>query len=123
MKLKHVSFVCQNIDLIAHFYTSLGFKVEKDISRPEENLRRLVLKMGESRIQFFQSQEQQASPSKSWMEHIALELGDFDGVIHTLKTTATPFSREPTLSPSGRRMAFVLDPEGRQVELLEGYEV
>jgi lactoylglutathione lyase len=119
MKLKHVSFVCENADLIAEFYTTLGFELEKDLSRPEENLRRLVLKMGEGRIQFFQGQKQPATPSRSWMEHIALELENFEGVIQTLKGKSVIFSREPTLSPSGRRMAFVLDPEGRQVELLE----
>lgn len=118
MKLKHVSFVCENADLILGFYTLLGFEVEKDFSRPEDNLRRVVLKMGEGRIQFFQGQQQSASPSRSWMEHIALELEDFESVIQNLKEKSVIFSREPTLSPSGRRMAFVLDPEGRQVELL-----
>jgi len=118
MKLKHVSFVCEDADLIASFYVSLGFTLEKDLPRPEENLRRLVLKLGEGRIQFIQTQGMEASRSRGWMEHIALELGDFEGTVQRLKAEGVTFAREPTLSPSGRRMAFVLDPEGRQIELL-----
>ena len=118
MKLKHVSFVCEDADLIANFYVSLGFVLEKDLPRPEEGLRRLVLKLGEGRIQFIQAQGLTASRSRAWMEHIALELDDFESTIERLRADGVEFAREPTLSPSGRRMAFVLDPEGRQIELL-----
>jgi len=118
MKLKHVSFVCEDADLIANFYVSLGFTLEKNISKPEENLRRLVLKLGEGRIQFIQTQGMTAVRSRGWMEHIALELDDFEATVGRLRIQGVEFAREPTLSPSGRRMAFVLDPEGRQIELL-----
>ena len=118
MKLKHVSFVCEDADLIASFYVSLGFVLEKDVPRPEESLRRLVFKLGEGRIQFIQTQGMEAVRSRGWMEHIALELGDFEETVQRLRNQGVKFTREPTLSPSGRRMAFVLDPEGRQIELL-----
>jgi len=62
-----------------------------------------------------------ASPDPhAWMEHVALYLPDLEASIRALKARSVPFVRDLTLSPSGNPMAFVLDPDGRQVELLQG---
>ena len=55
-----------------------------------------------------------------WMQHVALYLPDLKAGVARLKAQGAIFTRELTLSPGGNPMAFVLDPDGRQVELLEG---
>ena len=55
----------------------------------------------------------------AWTEHIALYLPDLHASLERLKAQGAAFSRELTLSPGGNEMAFVLDPDGRQVELLQ----
>lgn len=59
-------------------------------------------------------------PQHAWMQHVALYLPDLKASVARLKAQGVTFARELTLSPSGNPMAFVLDPDGRQVELLEG---
>ncbi len=60
-----------------------------------------------------------AGSAHAWMEHVALYLPDLHTSLERLKAEGTVFSRELTLSPGGNPMAFVLDPDGRQVELLQ----
>ena len=55
----------------------------------------------------------------AWMEHVALQLPDLHASLEHLKAQGVTFSRELTLSPSGNPVVFVLDPDGRQVELLQ----
>ncbi|WP_424950964.1 VOC family protein [Deinococcus sp.] len=58
-------------------------------------------------------------PSHAWMEHVALRLPDLHAALERLRAQGTVFARELSLSPSGNELAFVLDPDGRQVELLQ----
>lgn len=56
----------------------------------------------------------------AWTEHVAVYLPDLKASLARLRAQGVTFSRELTLSPGGNKVAFVLDPDGRQVELLEG---
>ena len=58
-------------------------------------------------------------PSHAWMEHVALRVPDLHAALERLRAQGTAFARELSLSPSGNELAFVLDPDGRQVELLQ----
>ncbi|WP_407569690.1 VOC family protein [Deinococcus altitudinis] len=63
---------------------------------------------------------QRAEAQHAWTEHVAVYLPDLKESVARLRAQGVTFSRELTLSPGGNPMAFVLDPDGRQVELLEG---
>lgn len=129
--LKHVSFVTDHPDAVLAFYTLLGAEVSKDL-RTSEGFRRLVLSFeGGGKLQFFErppALREPASPlphpassdPHAWMEHVALYLPDLNAGLQALRARGTLFVRDLTLSPSGNPMAFVLDPDGRQVELLQG---
>lgn len=122
--LKHVSFLTAHPDAVIAFYTLLGASVSKDIVTGE-GFRRLVLSFGGGgKLQFFQppaAPERPALPEDfAWMEHVALYLPDLNAGVAALRARGVTFARELTLSPSGNPMAFVLDPDGRQVELLQG---
>ncbi|ULH14630.1 VOC family protein [Deinococcus sp. KNUC1210] len=146
--LKHVSFTTASADAVIRFYTGLGASVSKDLVT-SEGWRRLVLSFeGGGKLQFFEvppaaAQPTQAAevretqpdehvlpshpapassllhPSHAWMEHIALYLPDLTAAVAALKAQGVTFARDLTLSPSGNPMAFALDPDGRQVELLQ----
>ncbi|GAA4019729.1 VOC family protein [Deinococcus rubellus] len=117
--LKHVSFLSADADAVSAFYQQLGAQVHKDLTT-SEGMRRLVLGFpGGGKLQFFQATGQAPSPHPGWQEHIALYLGDLEASIGQLKASGAAFTRDLTLSPSGNPMAFVLDPDGRQVELLQ----
>ena len=118
--LKHVSFLTNDADAVIAFYTLLGARIQKDLMTPD-NLRRVVLGFeGGGKVQFFQADGESPRPHPGWQEHMALHLDDLEKSLEALRQRGVTFSRELTLSPSGNLMAFVLDPDGRQVELLQG---
>lgn len=118
--LKHVSFVTRVPDEVSAFYARLGGKVVKDVTAPD-GLRRLVVQFENgAKLQFFGGDL--PSASASWMEHVALEVPDLARALEALRNTGVPFSRDLHLSPGGHPVAFVLDPDGRQVELLQQRE-
>lgn len=123
--LKHVSFVTRDADAVRAFYTGLGAEVRKDFVTPE-GFRRLVLEFqGGGKLQFFEQPGASAAipPQREvphpWMEHVALHLPDLPARLEELRARGVTFSRELSLSPGGTKVAFVLDPDGRHVELLE----
>ncbi|MDV6373818.1 VOC family protein [Deinococcus arenicola] len=121
--LKHVSFVTADLDATLAFYGRLGGVTEKNIITPEGH-RRGVLRLSNaqgdgSRLQFFQVQGETPHPHPHWAEHVALHVTGLRTLLPALRAAGVTISRDLTPSPSGRDMAFVLDPDGRQVELLE----
>ncbi|GGI78219.1 VOC family protein [Deinococcus wulumuqiensis] len=119
--LKHVSFLTRDLGAVLAFYTQLGGIVEKDLTTHEGH-RRGVVRLGEGRLQFFQVQGEAPAPHPHWAEHVALHVRGLRDLLPLLKAAGVTVTRDLQPSPGGRDMAFVLDPDGRQVELLEGDE-
>lgn len=120
--LKHVSFLTRDLDATLTFYGALGGQTEKNVRTPE-GYRRAVVSFGDGRVQFFEIPGERPVPHPHWAEHVALHVSDLSGLLERLRVQGTPVSRELQASPGGRPMAFVLDPDGRQVELLEHADV
>ncbi|GHF34974.1 lactoylglutathione lyase [Deinococcus metalli] len=116
--LKHVSFLSRDLPATLAFYEGLGGVVEKDVVTAE-GYRRGVVRVGEGRLQFFQITGEVPAPHGHWAEHIAVSVRDLRSVLAALRTAGATVTRDLQPSPGGRDMAFVLDPDGRQVELLE----
>ncbi|WP_027481510.1 VOC family protein [Deinococcus pimensis] len=116
--LKHVSFLTHHPEAVVEFYARLGGRPVKDVVSGD-GLRRLVVQFeGGGKLQFFAVPEPVA-PTSSWMEHVALELPDLHASIAELRALGVTFTRDLHLSPGGNPVAFVADPDGRQVELLQ----
>ena len=89
----------------------------KRLETPEGYLR-AVLELGGERVQFFQIAGEAPAPHPHWAEHVAVEVSGLERLLQTLLAAGYPPSRPLQLSPGGRQMAFVRDPDGRSVELL-----
>ncbi|UBV43348.1 VOC family protein [Deinococcus taeanensis] len=116
--LKHVSFLTRNLNATLAFYTRLGGTVEKQVVT-SEGYGRAVLRFGEGAVQFFEVPGETPAPHAHWAEHIALHVRGLRDLLPTLRNAGVAVTRDLQSSPGGRDMAFVLDPDGRQVELLE----
>ncbi|WP_309570901.1 VOC family protein [Deinococcus sp.] len=116
--LKHVSFLSRDLVATLTFYESLGGVVEKDVVTAE-GYRRGVIRLGGGKLQFFQLPGEQPAPHAHWAEHIALHVTGLRALLADLRGAGVTVTRDLQTSPGGRDMAFVLDPDGRQVELLE----
>ncbi|WP_221089016.1 VOC family protein [Deinococcus aquaedulcis] len=119
--LKHVSFLTRDLAATLAFYTRLGGVVEKQLTTPE-GYGRAVVRLGEGRLQFFEVSGEVPAPHPHWAEHIALHVQGLRALLPDLRAAGVTVTRDLQPSPSGRDMAFVQDPDGRQVELLEGGE-
>lgn len=115
--LKHVSFLTRDLTATLAFYTRLGGVVEKELTTAE-GYRRGVVGLGTGRLQFFEVPGESPAPHPHWAEHVALYIEDLRAVLPELRAAGVTVTRNLQLSPGGRDMAFVLDPDGRQVELL-----
>ena len=116
--LRHVSFVTAQPDRITQFYGALGATLTKDLVTAE-GYRRLVLEWaGGGKLKFFAIAGETPAPHSHLAEHIALILPDVHGSLTALQRLGVTLSRGVQPSPSGRPMAFVQDPDGRQVGLL-----
>lgn len=116
--LKHVSFVTSNINRILTFYRRLGGKVNLNVTT-YDHLQRGVITFGSYKLQFFEIPDESPTPHHHWAEHIALYVHDLAAILSELKADGVIVTRELQLSSGGNKMAFVLDPDGRHVELLE----
>ena len=116
--LKHVSFLTRDLVATLAFYTRLGGVVEKDLTTAEGH-RRGVVRLGEGRLQLFEVPGERPQPHAHWAEHIALHVVGLRDLLPELRASGVPVTRDLQPSPGGRDMAFVQDPDGRQVELLE----
>lgn len=116
--LKHVSFLTRDVDAVLAFYERLGGMVEKNLVTAEGH-RRGTIRMGGGRLQFFQIAAEGPQPQTHWAEHIAVWVQDLPQLLPQLRAAGVSVTRDLQPSPGGRNMAFVLDPDGRQVELLE----
>lgn len=100
------------------FYEQLGAVTEKQLVT-SEGYGRAVMRLGEGRLQLFEVGDQLPQPHAHWAEHIALYVRGLRELLPSLRASGVLVSRDLQASPGGRDMAFVLDPDGRQVELLE----
>lgn len=116
--LKHVSFLTRDVDAALAFYERLGGVTEKNILTGEGH-RRGVIRLGEGKLQFFQIAGEAPQAHPHWAEHIAVHVRGLRALLPELRAAGVTVTRDLQPSPGGRDMAFVLDPDGRQVELLE----
>ncbi|EYB67322.1 Lactoylglutathione lyase-related protein [Deinococcus phoenicis] len=112
-----MSFVTGDLKAALAFYTRLGGVIEKDLTT-SEGYRRGVLLLGEGRLQFFEVPGEAPATHPHWAEHVALHVPDLRALLPELRAAGVTVTRDLQPSPGGRDMAFVLDPDGRQVELL-----
>ena len=118
MIFKHVSFLTTDLERTLDFYALLGAEVTRRV-QTSEGYDRAVLDLGNGKLQLFQITGEAPVPHAHWAEHLALEVPDLTELVGRLQAAGHTLSRPLQPSPGGRLMAFVRDPDGRSVELLQ----
>lgn len=130
MKLDHVGLNVGDLDAMTRWYTTvLGLRVEFEFSLPELDFRGVLLRGGNHRIELLhrtgnREGPQAATPVDAALfrgyGHIALDVSDVDTAHAELVAAGATDRMSPRPSPEpGVRMAFVADPEGNLIELLD----
>lgn len=128
MKLDHVGLGVGDLDVMTGWYTdALGLRVEFEFAVAD--LRGVMLLGAGYRIELLHRHGnrdglQAASPAGAALVrgygHIALDVSDVDGEYARLLAAGATDRMSPRPSPEpGVRMAYVADPEGNLIELLD----
>jgi lactoylglutathione lyase len=119
----HVGRATPNLERALKFYASLGCLEEKRVRSDEQSLTRVVLRLpgSDACLQFIQFDDFLATDASAlWADHLAFHTQTFDAALEATLEAGGVIEREPyTLPGRSGRIAFVRDPDGHQVELVE----
>lgn len=124
----HTSIRTSNMNRSIDFYTRLmGLKLLGRHEIPQNKAEIAFLQDPEGKgarleLTFYWNQKEfiQADYENRLFDHIALEIEDMEKVISKLRSEKVTITDEPfRLSPGGALIAFIEDPDGTLIELIE----
>ena len=127
MRFVHISIRTNNMDKSIEFYRKYFNMVvvdRKEIKANNAEIAFLKNEDEEFRLEITQYKNQkefkQAEYEERVWDHLAFNVDDMDHIIDLLKKDGVTITDEPfNLSPSGPRIAFIEDPVGVLIELIE----
>jgi lactoylglutathione lyase len=126
--LVHTSIRTSDMDRSIEFYTKLmGLKLLGRHEIPKNNAEIAFLQDPDGKgsrleLTFYKNQKKfvQADYEDRLFDHIAFEVDDMEKAISSLRRAKVTITDEPfRLSPAGSLIAFVEDPDGILIELIE----
>lgn len=119
----HIALPVSDLERSAAFYALLGFTNIAHWERPEKNLRALVLedKKHGLRLELVSHPDYQnlAFPPLAELLHIGIVVDDVERLVKQLHETGTETTIPVSSGITVKKYAFVRDPDGFPVELLE----
>ena len=128
MILIHTSIRTSNIDKSIDFYTRLmGLKLLSRREVPQNNAEIAFLQDPEGKgarleLTFYRKQKKfiQADYEDRLFDHIAFEIANMEQTISLMREEKVTITDEPfRLGPAGPQIAFIEDPDGTLIELIE----
>lgn len=129
LKFAHVGLNCNDIDVTERFYVKhFGFQRTRVL--PVEDGKIVFVKSGDIYLELFQSKgnppgqnPEKDGPGYVGFRHIAFQVDDVDAKIREMgddaRVTLGPFSFDDFIK--GWKTAWIKDPDGRIVEISQGY--
>ena len=126
--LVHVSVRTSNIDRSVEFYTKLlGLKIVRRVQIPQNNAEIVFLQDEGAKglaleLTYYRDQKKfvQADYEDRLFDHLAFEVSDMRKTIEAMRKAGVVITDEPyRLSPRGNLLAFLEDPDGTLIELIE----
>lgn len=124
MKILHTSITVKNMNETITFYRDkLGFDLLSRREIPENKAEIAFVGTKESNhtieLTFWREKSDYASGDE--LDHIALGVQNLDEILPRLRSEGVTIAKEPYMvSGSTRRIAFIKDPNGIWIELIEG---
>jgi lactoylglutathione lyase len=124
----HASIRTGNLKRAIDFYTKfLGLKIVKRTEIPQTNAELVFMQDPETRgalleLTFYRDQKKfvQADYEDRLFDHLAFEVRDMNKTIKAMREAGVTITDEPyRLSPKGNLLAFVEDPDGTLLELIQ----
>jgi glyoxylase I family protein len=123
-RIEHTTITVTDIRRSVDFYTRLlGFVVDHEMIIPESRLHIVFLRLGNSMLELFDVSEVHGTMISDVNEivgfkHICLEVDSVDDEYSRLASEGVTFRLQPA-DVQNVRIAFLKDPDGMDIELLE----
>lgn len=123
MKFLHTSITVKDMDETISFYTThIGLKLlgRREITENNAEVAILTDEEHRSEIELTYWRGKGSYEEGDQLDHLAFEVEDLDAVIEKMKKEGVEVAREPYKLKGGvRRIAFIKDPNGIWIELIE----
>jgi len=123
-RIDHTTITVSDLARSVDFYTGhLGFVIDHEMWIPESRLKIVFLRVGDTVLELFGVPEPSGSAISDVNEvigykHICLRVDSVDDEYARLHAVGVPFRIPPT-NVQNVRIAFLKDPDGLDVELIE----
>ncbi|ELZ30385.1 putative lactoyglutathione lyase [Halogeometricum pallidum JCM 14848] len=120
MRLIHTAITVSDLDAMLDFYGELGLSKTGEFTL--NGVENVYVGSGDGlEIQFKHDPKSEEAVDPAGIDHLAVEVDDADEAFEELvAATGCPVVRDPfDVDPAGARAAFVEDPDGYVVELVE----
>ena len=118
----HIAIRVKDIDRTLDFYRDrLGFKEMFRLER-EGKLWLMYLRVTDTQyIELFPEAVGDRAPDReaNGLNHICLEVASIDGVLEELAKAGVPIAREKQMGADGNLQAWIEDPDGNRIELMQ----
>jgi lactoylglutathione lyase len=123
MQLLHTSITVKNMDETIGFYTkNLGMKLlsRREIRQNNAEIAFLAMEGTDHRIELTWWRDKKDYSEGDQLDHIAFGTPDLRKAVESLRVNGVEITKEPyTLGPGSSQIAFVKDPNGIWIELIE----
>jgi lactoylglutathione lyase len=123
MRLLHTMIRVKDLDRSLGWYRdALGMREEsrRVLAKGDATILFLTDGGGDHKIELTYNHDGRDYQLGSQFGHFAFAVGDLDAERARLETLGVPFTRGPyQVTPGGSRIAFIKDPDGIEIELIE----
>ncbi|MCB0116816.1 MAG: VOC family protein [Caldilineaceae bacterium] len=117
--LGHTAFRCHDLDKSLAFYALLGLHESFRLYRDDGDLMLIYLHVGGDRfLELFPNGPEPTEPKGSFM-HVCLVSDDLAADVEHLRANGVSIWRELKEGKDGNLQAWVLDPDGNPIELMQ----
>ncbi len=117
--LGHTAFRTQNLERCLEFYALLGLHEAFRLDHEDGSLMLVYLHIGEDRfLEIFPGGSSTELPEKSFM-HICLVSSDLHADVQRLEAAGVPIDSGPSMGLDGNWQAWIRDPDGNALELMQ----
>lgn len=121
MRLLHTSITVRDMDASIKFYTeNLGMKLSRRREIPQNNAEIAFLEMDgtEHALELTFWKDKRDYTEGDQLDHIAFSVEDLDSFIGKMRSKGVEIAKEPYMLGNSR-IAFIKDPSGIWIELIE----
>jgi lactoylglutathione lyase len=119
----HVAIRVKDVARTLAFYGDrLGFAELIRLHRDDGRLWLIYLRITDDQyLEVFPDAEGERAPPReaNGLNHLCLTVGDLDGVIRQLAERGVPLSQVRKVGPDGNLQAWIEDPDGNRIELMQ----